>query len=535
MTTSRQAAKDNSSSPAERLKEIMAVLGRYNLIHGITPEKLIHILEDLGPTFVKLGQILSMRPDLIPEEFCRELVRLRTKVRPMDFQEVMSILNSEYGESRANLFRYIDEEPLGSASIAQVHAAVLKDGRKMALKIQRSGIYERMDQDIKLLHKASVIIKLIGRTGRVVDLNMVLDEIWNAAKQEMDFITEAEHIRRFAELNKDLAYVAFPKVEWELTTSRVLCMEYVEGIQVDDTESLVKEGYDPKDIAAKLVSCYIKQVLEDGFFHADPHPGNVRIREGKIVWLDLGMVGTLSPRDRALFKKALTAIAGGDVYELKTAILGISRHTGRINHSRLADDIEAMLSRYGSIELSRFDIGQSMTEMIAVAEANGLSMPAGVSMLSRGMITMEGALEKLDPETSVVELFSSVVSKSLLKDFSLKKELERSGKTLYAIASRTGEASSNLMELIKLAAKGQTRLNIELVGSEEPLGKLNKMVNRIIICILCAAALIGSSLICLTDMEPKLLGIPLLGALGYFAAFVLSVWLLAGIIKSGKM
>jgi ubiquinone biosynthesis protein len=344
MTTSGQAAKENSGSPAERLKEIMAVLGRYNLMHGITPEKLIHILEDLGPTFVKLGQILSMRPDLIPEEFCRELARLRTGVKPMEFREVESILDREYGQSYLNLFQYIDEKPLGSASIAQVHAAVLKDGRKVALKVQRSGIYERMDQDIKLLHKASAIIKLIGRTGRVVDLNMVLDEIWNVAKQEMDFITEAEHIRKFAELNKSLAYSAFPQVEWELTTSRVLCMEYVEGIQVDDTARFAGEGYDPKDIAENLVACYIKQVLEDGFFDADPHPGNIRIREGKIVWLDLGMVGTLSPRDRVLFKKALTAIAGGDVYELKSAILGISRHTGRINHSRLADDFVAMLS-----------------------------------------------------------------------------------------------------------------------------------------------------------------------------------------------
>jgi ubiquinone biosynthesis protein len=173
--------------------------------------------------------------------------------------------------------------------------------------------------------------------------------------------------------------------------------------------------------------------------------------------------------------------------------------------------------------------------MLAVAESNGLSMPAGVSMLSRGMITIEGVLEKLDPETSVVELFSSVVSKSLLKEFSLKKELEKCGKTLYAIAGKSGEASINLMELIKLAAKGQTRLNIELIGSDEPLGKLDKMANRLIICILCAAALIGSSLICLTGMKPKLLGIPLLGVMGYFAALVLSVWLLAGIIKSGKM
>jgi ubiquinone biosynthesis protein len=321
--------KEILSSPAERLKEIAAVFGRYNLIHGITPEKLRHILEDLGPTFVKLGQILSMRPDMIPEEYCRELTRLRTEVRPMDFGEVTEILSREFGEDYLNIFSSVDPTPLGSASIAQVHAAFLRDGRKVALKIQRPGVYERMDQDIRLLHRASVIIRIISGTGRVIDVNMVLDELWNAAKKEMDFLTEAEHIRKFSELNKAVAYVAFPKVEWKLTTPRVLCMEYVGGIQVDSVEELKREGYDLKDIAGKLVSGYVKQVLEDGFFHADPHPGNIRIRDGKITWLDLGMVGTLSARDRRLFSRAMAAVADGDVFELKAAILAVSRHGGK--------------------------------------------------------------------------------------------------------------------------------------------------------------------------------------------------------------
>jgi ubiquinone biosynthesis protein len=518
-------------SPAERLKEIIAVFGRYNLIHGITPEKLRHILENLGPTFVKLGQILSMRPDMIPEEYCRELTLLRTEVSPMDFQEVIHILDSEYGEDYLNIFASIDPSPLGSASIAQVHAAVLKDGRKMALKIQRPGIYERMDQDIKLLHKASVIIKIISRTGRVIDVNMVLDELWNAAKKEMDFVSEAQHIKRFTELNSNVAFLAFPEVEWKLTTPRVLCMEYIGGIQIDDTEKLVSEGYDLRDIALKLVAGYVRQVLDDGFFHADPHPGNIRIRDNKIIWLDMGMVGTLSARDRQLFTKALTAIAGGDVFELKAAILAISRHSGRINHTRLTEDIEEMLSRYGNMELRNFNIGQTMTEVLEIAELNGLAMPAGVSMLSRGMITMEGVITKLDPESSVVEIFSKVLSGSVFKNIDIFKEIERGGRTLYSIYNRSGEISSNMMELLKLAVKGQGKLNVEFIGSEEPLGKINKMVNRLIVCILCAATLIGSSLICMTDMQPKILGIPLLGVLGYFAAFVMSVWLLIGIIR----
>ncbi len=264
--------RDKELSSAKRLREILGVFGRYNLLHGLSPEKLRLIFEDLGPTFIKLGQLLSMRPDMIPDAYCKELTRLRTEARPMEFSDVVQVLEGEYGEECGDIFSAIDEKPLGSASIAQVHAAVLKNGRSVVVKVQRPDIYARMEQDIKLLHKASVVIKIFSRTGQVVDLGGVLDEIWTVAKQEMDFMTEASHMRRFKELNAGLKYVAFPEVVWELTTPKVLCMEQIDGIQIDDTDALSAQGYDLKDLAHKLVAGYAKQVLEDGFFHADPHP-----------------------------------------------------------------------------------------------------------------------------------------------------------------------------------------------------------------------------------------------------------------------
>jgi ubiquinone biosynthesis protein len=257
--------RTKESSSGERLKEILGVLGRYDLLHGLTPEKLRHILEDLGPTFVKLGQILSMRPDMIPEAYCAELVRLRAEVKPMEFHEVVRVLEEEYGEDYRTVFRSLEEKPLGSASIAQAHAAVLQNGQPCGVKVQRPGIYERMDQDVRLLRKASVVIKIFSKTGKVIDFNAVLDEIWNVTKQEMDFITEAEHIRRFTVLNEDVQYVAFPRVEWALTTPKVLCMEKVDGIQIDDTKTLAREGYDLKDIAQKLVAGYVKQCWKTAF------------------------------------------------------------------------------------------------------------------------------------------------------------------------------------------------------------------------------------------------------------------------------
>lgn len=530
-----ETKKTKESSSGKRLREILGVFRRYKLIHGLSPEKLRHILEDLGPTFVKLGQLLSMRPDMIPEEYCRELTRLRTEVKPMGFGEVVAVLEREYGEDYRVVFAALDEMPLGSASIAQVHAAVLENGRSVVVKVQRPGIYERMNQDIKLLHKAAGIIKIIGGKGQVIDLKAVLDEMWTVAKQELDFMTEAEHIRRFVELNQEINYVTFPEVVWTLTTSKVLCMERIEGIQIDDTDTLTREGYDLHDIALKLAAGYAKQVIEDGFFQADPHPGNILIRNGKIVWLDLGMIGTLSGRDRQLLKKAVTAIVQSDVYELKQAVLEISVHKGTINHSRLSGDIDDMLSKYGSTELGGLDIGQAIMDLMSIAQTNGLSMPAGISMLGRGMITMEGVISKVDPDTDVISVYAAAVVGSAFEEFDLEKALEKTARFLYGLGSRTMDFSSNLMEIMKLASKGQSKLNIELIGSEEPLTKISHMVNRMIVCILIAGILIGSSLICLTDMTPKLLGIPLIGVLGYAASSILGAWLMFDIIIKKKL
>ena len=521
--------KTKEISSAQRLKEIIGIFGYYNLLHGLSPEKLRLIFEDLGPTFIKFGQLLSMRPDMIPDEYCKELARLRTGARPMEFADVIGVLEGEYGEDCGDIFEMIDQKPLGSASIAQVHAAVLKNGRSVVIKVQRPDIYERMEQDIRLLHKASVVIKIFGRMGQVIDLNAVLDEIWTVAKQELDFMTEAEHIRRFTELNEGLRYVAFPTVFWELTTPKALCMERIDGMQIDDTEALAAEGYDLKDIAHKLVTCYAKQVLEDGYFHADPHPGNLRIQDGKIVWLDMGMIGTLTTQDRHMMKKAVMAIAVGDVYALKQAVLGISRHTGTINHTRLTEDIEEMLMRYGTAELSSLNIGQMFTDLLLIAESNGLSMPAGISMLGRGMMTIEGVVSKIDPETNVVDIYASALGGTLIDDYDISRELAKNFRLFRSLGSRSAELSSNMTELVRQAARGQNKLNIEMVGSEEPFNKISHMVNRLIVCILIAAGLIGSSLLCTTDMQPKLLGIPLLGFFGYTVSFILGVLLLVDI------
>ena len=517
----------NKENPTrQRLKEMLAIMGKHGLVKGITPEKLRLILEDLGPTYVKLGQIMSMRTDILPERYCTELTRLRADVKPFPFEQVKAVMEEQYERPPEEVFSFIEEKPLGSASIAQVHRATLLDGSEVVVKVQRPGIKETMSRDIRLMQKAVGLLHFVsGPAGDVIDLKAVLREMWNVAQQEMDFLVEADHIREFSKCNAGIAYIGWPQVVWKLTTPQLLVMEYIDGYSIDDTKALEKQGYDIEEIGMKLAENYVKQILDDAFFHADPHPGNIRVRGGKIVWLDLGMMGRLSARDQALFRNAVKAIVTSDVYELKNILLTLGNHNGRINHSRLYTDIDDMLTKYGSMELGSMDLGKVVTELTMLAADHNISMPAQITMLGRGVVTIEGVLSRACPQVNFIQIMANHLSGSLLEEFDLKREIRHAGRSFLATSRKSLDIPAQVSDALKMAIKGQSKLNLELTGSEEPLNQLDKMVNKIVIGMITAALLIGSSLICTTQMQPQILGIPFLGILGYCASMVLFIWL----------
>ena len=280
-----------------RLSEIMQVLRRYRITKGITPVKVREILEELGPTYVKLGQILSIRTDLISSEYCKELQKLRSQVSPMPYEEVRAVLCEAYKKDPEDVFASIVKTPIGSASIAQVHEAFLKSGEHVVLKVQRRGIYGTMERDVAMMQR---MLRFVPPALKgLVDLERVISEFWSAAKEEMDFLREAANMETFSKNNENVVFVASPKLYRELTTAQVLVMEYIDGYSISDTHTLEQEGYDLVEIGEKLADNYVRQIMQDGFFHADPHPGNLRIRGGKIVWLDMGMMGRLTPRDKS--------------------------------------------------------------------------------------------------------------------------------------------------------------------------------------------------------------------------------------------
>ncbi len=527
--------KIEDASTTARLREMVGVLRKHEVMRGMTPEKVRAILEDLGPTFVKLGQVMSMRPDFLPPEYCEELMKLQTEALPLPFETVIHVIEEEYKRRWQQVFEYIDEQALGSASIAQVHKAVLTTGEKVVVKVQRPGIYEIMSQDIVLLKRAAALVKVVGGSQDVVDFGQVLDEMWQVAKQEMDFMMEADHIDEFMHLNHDVETVGCPKVYRQLSTQHILVMEFVDGIRMDDLDGLRAHGYDATSIGRKLGENYVKQIIEDGYFHADPHPGNIWIRNGRIIWLDLGMMGRLSTKDRLAIRKAVIALAHHDTFEMKSAVLQLGVPRGRINHTQLYQDVDALMAQYSSLDFSSLQMGVLTRQILNILRVHHIACPQGLTMFARGVLTIEGVMRLCCPKVSFVEIFAKSLSVDFRRNFDFHEEMEKVKREGLQLIRKSAQLPEQLSDILKMTMSGQTKVNLDLTGSEEPLRRLDQMINKLILAVLCAAILLGSSTICTTDMRPKIFEIPLLGFFGYFVAFILSLRLIWDIHKGHKL
>lgn len=522
--------KENKSTAA-RLLEMALVLKRNGIIRGVTPDKLKSILEDLGPTYVKLGQLMSMRTDILPKEYCTVLAELRTDVKPMSYEEMIRVIEAEYSSGPDEIFLDIERDCIGSASIAQVHKAVLKNGQTVVLKVQRPGIYQTMERDIQLLKKTISLIKKLNFNIGNIDFRDFVDEMWAAAQQEMDFLAEANYIKEFTDLNADIKYVAFPQVERDLTTSRVLVMEYIDGIPIDNLEKLKMQGYDINEIGMKLAENYVKQIVDDGLFHADPHPGNIFIRDGKIVWIDLGMIGRINNRDRMLLRKIILSVVQQDIQGLKEIFLSLDTIKGKVNHTKLYEDIESLLTRYGEMDLEGLDLGKILEEVKVVLDFHQITLPKGIAMLGRGIVTVEGVLAVCSPQVNFMQIMANNISGNLLKQFDLKQALLAAAVSLNGFAKNSLILPEQLSNVLKMAIRGQTKINIDLASADEPARQAGLMMDKLTISILCASVVIGSSIICTADITPRLLGIPVLGLAGFTIGFLLAAWLIIKIVR----
>lgn len=528
----------NRKTERNRIKEIISVFIKHGMKDGIKaitdPVQVRLAIEELGPTFVKIGQILSTRPDILPESFINELQKLQDDVKPEGYEVIARTIKQDLGKPVDEVFKNFNKTAVASASMAQVHLARLMDGQKVVVKVQRPNVKETMLSDIAILRRLGRIVRLTPQ-GSVLNYKEMVDELEDAAKKELDFLNESENIKRFYENNKDVKFITCPKVFDEYTTSNILVMEYIEGIKIADTDALSREGYDLQDIGSKLADNYFKQVFDDGFFHADPHPGNLIISGNKIAYIDFGMMGTLSKEMQKRFNKLLYGVATRDVEAITQAVMRIGIKKGNVSIKTLYSDIEEIYNKYIEASLMDIDLPQMINEVFRACRKNNISMPREITMLMKGIITIEGVVTKLAPDINIMDVAAPYVKRQIMNEKGMKPDIAEQMENLYLLSKSGLKLPVKLLELINSALSGKLKVQVEHMNLEQSVNELNRMVNRIVFGLIVSSLIIGSSVVINANVGPKLYGISIFGFVGYFGAAVLGLWLIISILRSGKM
>ena len=519
----------------KRLWQIARIANQFDVIHGLTPVKMRLMLEALGPTFVKVGQILSMRSEILPQAFCDELAKLRADADPMPYQTVLETLSSEYGRPIGEIFEHIDPTPLGSASLAQVHRATLLTGEDVAVKVQRPGVRETMAQDVSIMRSIARLATRVMPSAQVVDLGGVVEELWDTFESETDFLVEARNLAEFKRFCQPYAYMDCPKPYMDLCTEHVVVMDYVEGISVSHPEQLIAAGYDLKEIGTKLVDNYATQVLDDGFFHADPHPGNIIIAGGQIVLIDLGMTGRLNAKTRSVLKQMIFSVAKQDSPALADGLLRFAgTESDAADYPALLADLDTIVAEYGTVDLKDLDLASFVTALTQLAQRHGIEVPSTVTTVARALVTLEGLLDEFIPDVNMIEIISEHIATSKPLDRAAADEVKSLGVEAHAALHGLLGALCETKVAARMLTRGQLRVNMELAGAEEPMRMLSEMVNRLTMALIVVGLYVGSSIVYFAGVPPIVFGIPVVGFMGYVVAFVLSVWIVFDIYFKGR-
>lgn len=521
----------------KRISEIIAVFLKYGIKEGITnmtdPVHVRRALEELGPTFIKIGQILSTRPDILPESYTAEFQKLQDNVKPEAYETVHEILEQEFGKRISGVFDTFEVLPVASASLAQVHLATLMNGDRVVVKVQRPMVRETMFEDIKILKRMSLFLKFTPQ-GQVIDFREVVNDLAEIVKNELDFRNEADNIRKFHEFNKSVKYITCPILYDEFITSKILVMEYIEGTKISNTEKLREDGYDNKEIASKLAYNYLKQIFEDGFFHGDPHPGNILIREGKIAYIDFGMIGTFTKAMQTKFNKLLYGLATRNIESIVSSVKRIGIRKGTVDNRRLHSDVEDIYNEYIEESLYDIDLPKMMDELLKAARRNNIAMPREMTMFIKGLMTIEGVVRKIEPEISIMDIAIPYVKEKMMSERDYRQDLEEQLDNLYGLSKVGLKLPVKMTELVNSALAGKLKIQMDHLNLDKSINEMNRMVNRLIIAIIVASLVVGSSLLINADVGPKIMNIPAIGFVGYVSAAIYGFYIVISILRSGK-
>jgi ubiquinone biosynthesis protein len=514
---------------AEHTGKIMGWKYAEDIAHLERPQRIRKLFEILGPTFVKLGQILATRPDLFGPEWISELEKLQSQAPQMDFEELRPQIEEDLGSPLEEIFEEVDTKPLAAASMAQVHRATLKDGTKVILKVQRPGIRTKIESDMRLLtYLASLAEKKVPELA-AYHPQKVIQQFVKSLQNELNFMTEGQNAEQVAANFEDNDQIVIPKIYWEWTKERINVQEFVEGIPGVNIQAIDEAGMDRKRIAQTGASAVLKMIMVDGVFHADPHPGNFFILPGeRIAFIDFGMIGRVSEIRRQQIMKLLQSLLQNDAEGLCTILLQWSDRAGE-DPGELLVAVDEFLGKYSGRSMEHMDLSVMVGDLLALVRNNNLTMPPDQAMLLKVFVSLEGAFKKLDPAFDMMVAIQPTLQETLLSQFSPQALGKRGLKILLQYLEIFADLPKEIRRGIYTIKTGNLKFRIDLNQLENLQRSLTRASNRLAVAAITSALIVGTSIIVSFGEGPVIAGINVFDTFGIGAIIggtlvLFSIW-----------
>jgi ubiquinone biosynthesis protein len=501
-----------------------------------TPQRIRTALVELGPTFVKFGQLLSTRPDILPERYIVEFEKLQDDVSPFPLSEVRAIIREELGSTPEELFHQFEEAPFASGSIAQVHRAVLESGETVAVKVQRPGIQRLIETDLGILSDLAALIERRVPELRWLQPANIVEQFARTLRRELDFMAEGQAIERFRSNFRDDPTRVVPAVHWDLTAPRVLSTDWVTGVKVSNLQELEAQGFDRREVARNGARAILKEVFEFRLFHADPHPGNFFVVEGNaIATVDFGIVGRLDDETADRLGLLVSAIVGRDSEEVLAALGHLGLLHGQIDKALLKYDVEEFIERYYGLSLEKLNFETVIADLLQMVRRHRMILPVNLALLGRMLAVASGVGQKLDPEFDIMEEARPFVRSFLARRLDPRRSIRKVARTWRDYQNLLTALPGDIEEIAAKLKKGEMVVSLHHEGLTRFILEMDRSSNRLAFALIVAALIIGSSLIIHLPSGPTLLGLPALGLAGYLVAGVLGLWLVLAILRSGRI
>jgi ubiquinone biosynthesis protein len=522
-------------SAEERLADVAADQGAASSARG---QHLREVLDELGPTFVKFGQLLSTRPDVVPPDIVIELRGLQDDVRPFPFEQAERVIEEELGNTLERLFLDFEPAPVAAASIGQVHRATLPNGRRVAVKVQRPGAPQKIEADLGLLYQAARLARERIRALDFVDARQLVDEFARSIRKELDYRQEARNAENFHRHFAGHPHVRVPKVYWQYTRPRVLTLEWIDGIQLADLDLVTTTLEERREIAYRITEAWMTMIFRHGFFHGDPHPANILLptQAGAIGLVDFGAVGTLTDDDMTKLTGLFIDAANENLEQIPKRLADLGVRYPKDREGEFLAEIRELYYRYYGASLSEVDPIQVIREGFQLIYSMNLHLPARFLLLDRTLATLASVGAELYPDFNVFEVARPYARDLMLERFAPQRVARRARREAIRYAQVLAEAPYQFHDFMEEIRDGQIEVGFRHKGLDEFMGKLDVAFNRLVIALIVVGGLIGSSIIGIfATAGPQVLGVNILSVVGFALSAVLGFWLLWGVVRSGRL